>query len=358
MLPQVSHQNTGSSLLTGASISIVLIMIITCSRLLVRKFRLRAFGLDDMAIVPACFGCVAYLALGITSERIGCLGQHIYNCTYEEYGYFYVMEQCAFPIFAFTVFQVKISIVLQNRRITGMTSKRWQITHWIYLAMFISTLLILVCINTFICSPVATGFMLQAIAEVPDPRTIKCLDASAVYTATRVLHILTDWFLLPIPLIIIWQLKMSLGRKIRLMSIFSVGFISTVASIVAFVLNSRLGPDVTYQIATIGVWDGIDIFFATVVASFPALNGILDIFLLRLKTWDSSSSTSLLKRLRMFDLSSQNSRHNRTRLTDGDTRKRFHVSAMGRNRSNSLDPFEEPILRQELDVELQRPVQH
>lgn len=89
--------------------------------------------------------------------------------------------------------------------------------------------------------------MLQAIAEVPDPRTIKCLDASAVYTATRVLHILTDWFLLPIPLIIIWQLKMSLGRKIRLMSIFSVGFISTVASIVAFVLNSRLGPDVTCE---------------------------------------------------------------------------------------------------------------
>lgn len=106
------------------------------------------------------------------------------------------------------------------------------------------------------------------------------------------------------------------------------------------------------------MWDGIDIFFATVVVSFPALNGILDIFLLRLKTWGSSSSTSLLKRLRMFDLSSKNSRHNRTRLTDGDTRKRFHVSAMGRNRSNSLDPFEEPILRQELDVELQRPVQH
>lgn len=61
-LDQVSHeQHTGSTL---PPIAIALTITITCSRLLVRKFRSRAFGLDDMAIIPACFGCVVFLALG------------------------------------------------------------------------------------------------------------------------------------------------------------------------------------------------------------------------------------------------------------------------------------------------------
>lgn len=92
-LPHVSHHNRASSMIIGSSFAIAFALIITCSRLWVRVFRSRAFGADDVVIIPAAIGCVAYLALDIASERAGCLGKHIYDCTYEEIGWFYVVSK-------------------------------------------------------------------------------------------------------------------------------------------------------------------------------------------------------------------------------------------------------------------------
>lgn len=155
------------------------------------------------------------------------------------------LAHCDYPIFYFTVFLVKISIVLANRRITGMTSKKWQIAHWTYLALLMSILPICVFLNIFTCLPVATSFTLQAIAKVPDPRTIKCLNLNSVSLATRILHIITDWLLLPVPIIIIWRLQMPVSRKIRLMLVFCVGVISSIASVMRNILISRATLDLT-----------------------------------------------------------------------------------------------------------------
>ena len=83
-------------MIVGGSFAIALAIIITCARLWVRIFRQRAFGADDVVIIFACIGCVAYLAVDIASETAGCLGKHIYNCTYEEFGYFYEVSPVSF----------------------------------------------------------------------------------------------------------------------------------------------------------------------------------------------------------------------------------------------------------------------
>lgn len=139
-LPHVSRQSKGANLLIASSVSISLTIIITCFRLWVRTsrrgyslnsqsetraqrsprtlktwltilgsflqyvmlspksvqariFRSRVFGPGDMTIIPACIGSAAYLAIGGVLQRIRCLGQHIYNCTYQEYGYFYMVSE-------------------------------------------------------------------------------------------------------------------------------------------------------------------------------------------------------------------------------------------------------------------------
>lgn len=125
-----------------------------------------------------------------------------------------------------------------------MTSKKWQIAHWTYLALLICIMPICVFLNIFPCSPIATYFTLQSIAEVADPKTIKCLDQNAISLATRYLHIVTDWLLLPVPLIIIWRLQMPVSRKVRLMLVFCVGLISSIASIIRNVLTERLTTDI------------------------------------------------------------------------------------------------------------------
>ena len=83
-------------MIIGSSFAIALGVIITCARLWVRICRTRAFGADDVVIIFACIGCVAYLAVDIASETAGCLGKHIYNCTYEEFGYLHEVSHSLF----------------------------------------------------------------------------------------------------------------------------------------------------------------------------------------------------------------------------------------------------------------------
>ncbi|KAI4217985.1 MAG: hypothetical protein L6R36_009180 [Xanthoria steineri] len=233
------YQTRAPSMITGSSFALLLLLVITTARLWVRGHRSRAFGADDYAIIPGALGCMAYLSLVIAQETAGCLGKNIYHCTYQEFRWFYELAHYCFPLFYFTVFCVKISITLANRRITGMTSKNWQIAHWVYLALLGCLMPICVLLNIFPCSPIATYFTLQSIARVPDPKTIRCLNQDAISLATRYSHIVTDWLLLPVPLIIIYRLQMPVGRKIRLMLVFCLGFISSAASIVRNVLVTR-----------------------------------------------------------------------------------------------------------------------
>ncbi len=72
---------------------------------------------------------------------------------------------------------------------------------------------------------------------------IKCLDLNAIILAIRIYHTVTDWLLLPVPLIIILRLQM-LYRKLRLMLVFCVGFFSSFASIIGNVLIQELTSNI------------------------------------------------------------------------------------------------------------------
>ena len=111
-------------------------------------------------------------------------------------------------------------------------------------------------------------------------------------------------------------------------------------------------PDNLYRVYA---WDVVDIFFALIVASLPALNGVIDAGISRLKTWASVSTTSLFGRASNFGASSQHSRGYDTRLPDREGNRSFRNGVARGKESTSSDPFQEPILAQEGDMELQHP---
>ena len=216
-----------------------------------------------------------------------------------------------------------------------MASKHWKTAHWVYLALLGCLLPICVLLNIFPCSPIATYFSLQAIARVPDGQTIRCLDRDAINftTTTRYVHIVTDWLLLPVPLIIIYKLQMPVGKKVRLMLVFCLGFISSVASIIRNVLESQRTSTfdasceflqtnarkrkfmlLTINCAddsdtlTLYAWDIVDIFFATIVASLPPLNGLAEKGIDRIKSSKLFSGDSLRSKIRLL-VSSEPSSH-------------------------------------------------
>ena len=194
----------------------------------------------------------------ITAETAGCLGKHIWDCTYYSIGWYvevsinihpelfgitnrrdtkptcsYIQaSQLLFPLFYWIVFWAKISIVLQNRRITGISSAKWQIAHYTYLGFLVPLGIVCVCLNTFGCKPLAVHYTLQSAAELPSVASEKCLPSIKVSNWTRGIHIVTDWLLVPVPFIIIYRLRMPWTQRLRLMFVFSLGLTSSIASIV------------------------------------------------------------------------------------------------------------------------------
>lgn len=349
-----SHKSRAPGMIVGVSFAIALVILVTCSRLYTRKFRKRAFGADDLVIIPGAIGCVGYLSLIIAQATVGCLGKHLYDCTYHEVGWFAVLAKCNFPIFYFTIFTIKISITLLNRRITGMTSRRWQIAHWTYLGVVCSLLPICVFLSIFTCSPTATFFTIESIAELPDPRVVKCLDANAISLAARISHIVTDWLLLPVPLVIIWRLQMPLSKRLRLMAIFCFGFISSIAAVLWGSKINRATTDLTYDYHTIYALDIVDIFFATIVASLPALNGVLDTFLATTKNWMLSTTETSRSKFRTFAPRFWGSRDYSTHLSGRGTNAIFNNWRKPTKHQLSQVETDETYLQHELDVELHR----
>ena len=71
---------------------------------------------------------------------------------------------------------------------------------------------------------------------------------------------------------------------------------------------------------SIFAWDAVDISSATIVASLPALNGVIDVGVLKMTAWVSNSSLILLGRIRGLNTSSKYTKDYSTQLSDNGSR--------------------------------------
>ncbi|KAH6658755.1 hypothetical protein BKA67DRAFT_558975 [Truncatella angustata] len=284
----------GPSLIIGEAIAIFFIILFTSARLYMRLFKKKSFGLDDWMILPGAIGAAVYLSLDIISQTKGCLGKHIHDCTYTEVYWFIRIANVEQPLFYFCVFCVKLSVALANRRITGLTSRKWMTIHWIFISLFLFLLPCSVFLQAFQCIPVPARYSLIYIGSMADPHEFKCIDTKAVSLATRTLHMVTDIALLCVPITILVRLKMPTRKKARLIFIFALGGMSTFASILRNIGVLRYSDDITWQYHDVYVWNTIDLCFAVVVASLPALNSLLDVGFDRIKKLSRHSLSSSL----------------------------------------------------------------
>lgn len=147
------------------------------------------------------------------------------------------------------------------------------------------------------CRPIGASYSLRYLASMKDPRQVKCINRHAFGLTARALHILTDCALMCVPIFVVVQLQIPWSRKCRLGAVFAVGGMSTIASIVRNVLITHPMEDATWQLYHVYIWNMIDITFAVVVASLPALNAIVDRAIKRAKTKTLGDRSSLRRLL-------------------------------------------------------------
>ena len=178
---------------------------------------------------------------------------------------------------------IKISIVFFNRRLTGLTSRRWMIAHYVFLALVVAFMITALFSELFQCTgPVALKF--SPLAKGRHPTLNKCLNGDKLGYGLAIIHSTFDFALLTVPLIVLYRMKLSRGTKVRLAFLFSIGSVSCVGSVMRQVVQAEIYNDLdfTWAYRKEHSWIVVDIFFGIVAASLPVLNALLP------KGWRSS----------------------------------------------------------------------
>ena len=107
---------------------------------------------------------------------------------------------------------------------------------------------------------------------------------------------------------------------------------------------------------TVYAWDIVDIFFATIVASLPALNGFLDQGIKKVRAMASGTSIGLLSWFRSTKSTNRSSRSDDAKLYDCKPGHSFQESQREDMCSVSSPQYEKPIQHQAVDIESNSPI--
>ena len=237
--PHRSHANRGPGVISGVSIAIFTIIVVTGGRLFARYSHLSSrLGWDDALIVVAAAFAIAWHGVIIAMVTQGGTGQHIYNINYHEYNLWLRYGSINEIVFFITVGITKLSIICFNWRLTGETSKAWQWTHGVFFVIISAYLLVAIFATTFQCNPPEAARNLIVYGQ--NAGHVKCLSVNTLGVTLSALHIAFDWMLLSIPMMFILRLSIPRARKLRAAIPLSVGVMSCVGSIVR--LYKQLHP--------------------------------------------------------------------------------------------------------------------
>ena len=274
---------------------------------------------SDFAIIPAALFTIGWFAFVIAQGVYGGVGKHVWDQTYQEvYWNFRVghpqslydtitsvsNDSISLKLgtigtlwFWVAVCAIKVSIVLFNRRLTGLTSRPWMIAHYSFLAVITGFLIAAIFTSIFRCTgPVEATFSVITLGKNP-PTERKCLDQNKLGYGLAIVHSALDFALLTVPIIVLYQMKrISIGKKIRLGFLFAVGAISCIGSVMRQIIQEHTinSKDQNWDYPHIVSWTIVDIFFGIVAANLPVLNALVP------KRWRSASSNDDVPHMSTF----------------------------------------------------------
>lgn len=146
-------------------------------------------------------------------------------------------------VFYVSVGIIKMSITMFNMRLTGLSSRNWMIAHWTFFALLVAYTLAAIFMNIFQCNPASVNF--NSIAAGKMPTKLRCMSEYTLGTALSSMHVAMDFCLLAVPIILLWRVKLSWAKKLRLYCLFSIGAMSCIGSVFRQVTKMRMWADMT-----------------------------------------------------------------------------------------------------------------
>ncbi|KAI3325761.1 hypothetical protein HD806DRAFT_456393 [Xylariaceae sp. AK1471] len=261
--PQVTALIVLSSILTSIS------FVIVVSRCIVRFFMIFKPAMDDYMILGALLFTIAYQATLYVLEVDGGLGMPITTLSSNEMVTFLKGTFAIEVIYYSIVFCIKSSVIFMYHRFAiWATFKKLCIGTNVLLAAFY-----VVCLATTLgqCTP------LEKAWDVTRMLPGKCINTTVFFYFTSGFNILTDVWILLLPIPTLRSLKISRHNRYVLYGIFGVGGFATAMSCVRLysIHIYTLAEDPFKDGVLVNLWSMVEVNIAIVCASIPALKPLV-----------------------------------------------------------------------------------
>ncbi|KAK6334516.1 hypothetical protein TWF730_003730 [Orbilia blumenaviensis] len=228
---------------------------------------------DDMAAIIGSAGSLALSSVSLHLLKYG-YGKHLWDGSFETMinrSEDMIKELIVCNILhAFSLSFAKTSIIILYNRI--FDAHPWfRRTMWCILSICWTMFILTIFISVFQCSPVdgAWSFQIMYLGKS------SCLDMQAFLYASTAVNILTDAFVVILPILPIMRLRLEKRKKVAVCLLFLVGGFSCASSIIRLVsLGTLQDLDISYTTANSLFWSVIEVNIALICASCPAIRTI------------------------------------------------------------------------------------
>ncbi|KAI0205949.1 hypothetical protein F4808DRAFT_408382 [Astrocystis sublimbata] len=261
--PEVVALVALSSILTSLS------FIFVVSRCVVRFLLILNPGMDDYMIIGALLFTIAYQATIYVIDIHGGLGMPMMTLSPMEMTIF-LKGTFAIEIIYYTIlFFIKSSIIFMYQRFAIWTIFR----KLCYGTNILLAVFYVVCIATTLgqCSP------LEKAWDITRTLPGSCINTTAYFYFTSAFNIITDIWILLLPIPTVRSLKISSHNRYVLYIIFGIGGIATVMSAVRLysILVYTLAEDPFKDGVLVNLWSMVEVNIAIICASIPALKPLI-----------------------------------------------------------------------------------
>ncbi|KAJ5477410.1 hypothetical protein N7539_007554 [Penicillium diatomitis] len=258
--------------LSVALVFSILAVAAVCLRLLAHHLARKPWTPSDYAIIIACIFAVGLQSISITGVIQAGIGYDHVTAIAAVYGLAPITKLLTLVIplqflWVLSLSCTKVSILLLYLRIFPVTWVVWasRATMLVIILWAIATILA----GSLICRPFAFNWD----QTIPGGH---CGNQVQSFTATGVINLITDVFVLIIPMPLLYKLQMATYKKATLIIVFGLGFVTCIISALRIaVLSSMDFADITYTIPRANIFSGVEPCLAVILASVPLMRPLL-----------------------------------------------------------------------------------
>ncbi|KAI1067930.1 hypothetical protein LB506_013014 [Fusarium annulatum] len=232
-------------------------------RLWCRRER-QMLGLDDVTTVVA-LACILGCGSSIVAMTNYGLGRHVYTLFPQQIALYLRCFWISIVFYTYALFAIKLTFLIHYYRIMSVSNMRW---------LYLGALGFIILWGTY--QGIGVFFFCIPIQSFWDSGVKgRCLLAQpTMWLISGIVHIVTDFAIIVMPLPIVWKLQLPRYQKIYLTGIFGLG---TLTLAIAILRVQWLDPlaDITWWNVTAALWSMAEIVSGITCACLPTFKPLL-----------------------------------------------------------------------------------